>query len=125
MPFERASAQAIEAFGAQFGLSPRPARDGSYTFVFAASGTLTLTPSQDGQRTLVSLARDPGRVDAALMRRVLSQAGVDPTTNRFLHAGLGADDSVLFAISLEQPDLSIPVLEACFQQLSGLHGALR
>jgi type III secretion system chaperone SycN len=125
MPFERAGLRAIEAFAGQFGLAARAARDGSFTFVFAASGTLTLTPSQDGDRAIVSLARHPGRVDSALMRRALSQVGVDPTTNRLVHAGLGADDSILFSIGLEQAELSIPVLDECFQQLAALHSAIR
>jgi type III secretion system chaperone SycN len=122
--FSVGALRAIETFAASLGLPVRPARDGSFSFVFDRSGTLSLTPSNDGARTLVSLARVPPRHDLTVERRALDRAGLNPTTNQFLHAGLAADGSLVFAVSVEDGDISLPALESCFEQLTAAHDAI-
>jgi type III secretion system chaperone SycN len=123
MPFSRSALQVVEAFAAGLGLPPRPARDGSFTFAFERLGQLTLTPAQDASRVLVSLARRPARLDAALMQRALARAGFDPTSGRVVHAGLAADDSLVYAASLDEAELDLPTIDGCLQQLAALHDA--
>lgn len=113
--------RSIEAFAASMRLPARSARDGSYTFVFERSGTLSLTPAQDGMQVLVSLARRPERSDAALQRRALARAGLNPSTSRFLHAGLGNDGSLIFAIGIHDTALDLPTIEDCFRELVAAH----
>src|SRR5262245_23680644 len=95
-----ASLYAIEQFATSIGLAASPARDGSFSFVFERSGTLSLTPSADGSRVLLSLARQPLRVDLAIEQQALQRAGLDATSSRFLHAGLAGDGSIVLAVSL-------------------------
>lgn len=106
----------VEAFAGSLGLPAVPARDGSYSFAFARSGLLTLTAAPDG-RTLVSLARQPARPGRDTEARALAAARPDPTTGRFLHAGLAADGSLVFVLALEPAEFDLPALDACLQQL--------
>jgi type III secretion system chaperone SycN len=116
--------RSVEAFAASLGLPARPARDGSFTFVFERSGTLSLTPAEDGAQALVSLARRPARSDSNLERRALARAGLDPATNRYLHAGLAGDGSVVFAIGIDDTALDLPTLESCLRELNAAHDAI-
>ena len=118
------SLYAIEQFSSSIGLPARPARDGSFTFVFERSGTLSLTPSADSSRVLLSLARMPLRADNAIERRALQKAGIDPTTSRLVHAGLAADGSIVLAVGFGENELDLPALESCFQELVRAHDEL-
>jgi type III secretion system chaperone SycN len=117
MAFTPQITQAIEGFAANLGVPARPARDGSYSFRFERSGTLTLTASEDGARALLSLATAPLRVSEDLEWRILSLAGPDVTTGRFLSAGLARDGSAMFAVGVDEEEMSLPALETCLQQL--------
>lgn len=124
MAFSVHALRSIEAFAASMELTAQPARDGSFTFVFERSGSLSLTSSDDGAETLVSLARQPTRSDPAIERRALAVAGLDPTTNRFLHAGLARDGSIVFAQAIADTAFDLPALEACLQRLIAAHDAI-
>lgn len=113
----------VEAFAAGLGLPANAARDGSYSFAFAQSGVLTLTAAADG-RTYISLARQPARPGRETEGRVLAAARRDPTTNRFLHAALAPDGSVVFAVALEPTEFDLPALDSCLQQLIATHAAV-
>ena len=115
MGFSPGDLDTIASFAADLGLPARPARDGSFSFVFADSGTLALTPSDDGPH--VSLSRRPDRVDARMLRAALGQAGRDPAHGRIVHVGLASDDSLLMSIRLDPNELSLPVLDDCLQRL--------
>jgi type III secretion system chaperone SycN len=121
--FTAGARMVVEAFAASLGLPSSPARDGSYSFAFRQSGVLTMTPGSDG-RTLVSLARKPARPDRALELKALAAARRDPTTNRFLHAGLATDGSLVFTIGLETGELDMPTLDTCFHQLVAVHASV-
>lgn len=113
----------IEAFAASLGLPATPARDGSYSFIFANSGVMSLTPAPDG-RTLVSLAQQPARPGRETEARVLAAARRDPATNHFLHTALAADGSLVFAFALEPAEFDLQSLDACLQQLIAVQEAL-
>lgn len=108
---------AIEQFASTLGLPARPARDGSISFVFERAGTLSMTPSADSSRVLMSLARKPVRPDSSVERRALQKAGIDPTSSRFLHAGLASDGTIVMAESFGENELDLPALEGCFARL--------
>ena len=122
--FSNSALMAISSFAGSLGLTANPARDGSFTFVFERSGTFSLTPSDDGNQALVSLARIPVRTDAAMERRALARAGLNPTTSRFLHAGLATDGSIVFSMALHDTDLDLPTLESCLGELVSAHAEI-
>lgn len=117
MTFSLQAERLIESFAANLGLAARPASDGSYSFVFEQSGTLTFTPSTDGERLFLSLSGKPDRIREDHLERLLSVAGPDISTERFLSAGLTSDNTAIFAVSLEETELNLPTLETCLQQL--------
>ncbi len=124
MSLSPTSLRAAEDFARGLGLPLRPARDGSVGFVFAATGTLTLTGSRDGRRVLVSLARRPPRPDPDLLGRALARAGLDPATGRLVHAGLAADGSLVFSLGLDEGECDRPTLDGCLEQLAAAHHGL-
>ena len=121
MAFSRAGLHVFQGFSEQLGLPLRPAADGSFSFVFSTMGTLTLTPTQDESRLLVSLKRHIARVDAKLLTRALAHGGLDPATNRIAHVGLSADDHIHVTVEVADHDFDLPTLDACIQHLSVLH----
>ena len=117
MTFSPQAVQAIESFAGNLGVPARAAADGSYSFRFERSGTLTLTSASDGVRTLVSLATAPLRLNPDVEYRVLSLAGPDATTGRLLSAGVTNEGAAMFAVSIDDGEMSLPMLETCLQQL--------
>lgn len=124
MAFTHVSRQAIERFAQQLGLPARPARDGSFTFVFADRGALTMTPSRDGRRVVVSLAQRPPRVDGEVLGRALARAGLDPAIDDLVHVGLTGDDSLVFSVGVDDGACDLPMLESCLQALSSAHRSI-
>jgi type III secretion system chaperone SycN len=110
-----------QSFADRLGLPLRPARDGSLSFAFASTGTLSLTPAPDGSRVFVGLARLARRADGDRLRRALMQAGHQASTGRVVRVGLAADDSLHLVTDLADSELDLPSLDACLQELSGLH----
>lgn len=124
MAFSNQALQVIEGFATSLGLPLTPAQDGSYSFVFERSGTLTLTSAADGERTLVSLAARPHRLDQEIEQRLLSLAGPDMTTDRFLSTGVTRDGEAMFVVSIGDGEISLPVLETCMQQIFAARAAI-
>jgi len=124
MAFSPQALQTIRDFAANLGLPAAPAADGSYSFVFQHSGTLTLTSSADGMRTLVSLRARPHRLDSETEERLMLLAGPDITTERFLSAGLTRDNEIMVAVGVEEAELSVPTLETCIRQLVAARSAI-
>ena len=124
MAFSNQALQAIEAFAGSLGVPLTPAPDGSYSFVFERSGTLTLTSASDGERTLVSLAVRPHRLDQEIEARLLALAGPDMTTERFLSTGLTRHGEAMFVVSIDDGEISLPVLETCMQQIFAARAAI-
>ncbi|MBC8129910.1 MAG: hypothetical protein H7Y08_06270 [Rhizobiaceae bacterium] len=124
MAFSDRASQTIGLFAGSLGLSATPAADGSFSFAFERSGLLTLTASEDGERCLASLAKRPVRLDERVERRVIELAGPDPSTRRFLSAGLDRGGSVVVAVSIDDDELDLPILEACLQQLISAQSAI-
>jgi type III secretion system chaperone SycN len=119
--FSSGALQAIAAFAASLGLPPEAAPDGSYNFVFARSGTLSLAPSDDGKRVLICLARVPYRSDVNLEKRFLDLAGMDPTTSTFVHAAMASDGNLVLAIDLEDGRFDRHSLDLALRRLIDLH----
>jgi type III secretion system chaperone SycN len=116
--------QIIESFAASMGLPARAAADGSFSFVFSRSGTLSLTSSEEGDRLLVSLARDPVRSDSDLEWRLLLQAGLDPATQTFLHSGMSPDGGLFHVMEFAEDDVDLPALDAVLRRLMEAHEEL-
>ena len=107
--FSTAAKRAVEDFATNVGLDATPAPDGSYGFELSRSGILSLMPSDNGDRIIVSLTRVPYRSDFSTERKILDLAGLDPTTTTFVHGGLAEDGSIVLSIDVEKPQpASIP-----------------
>ena len=50
--------------------------------------------------------------------------GLDPTTSRFLHAGVAPDGSIVFALSVDDRDIDLPTIESCLNQLIAAHDGM-
>ncbi len=124
-PFSPGERHTVEGFARQLGLDARMAADGTFSFVFQSTGTLTLTPSGDGTRTIVSLSSKVGRVDGDVLHRALRRTGQDDSRGRLLHAGLAPDESLFFMTCLGENEISLPMLEDCLQQLKAALDAVR
>ncbi len=123
--FSSRASGVIGDFAASLGLAlSQPARDGSYSFAFQQSGLLTFTPSTDGRRVLMSLARRPTRMDEAMEQRAVAAAGYDATAGRMLHTGLAPDGSLLAILDLDDQELDLPTIESAFRTLNARHPAL-
>jgi hypothetical protein len=116
--------QVIEAFAAGLGLPPQSAPDGSYNFVFARSGTLSLAPSDDGRRVIVCLVRVPYRADVALEKRFLDLAGLDPTSSTFVRVGRASDGSMALAVDLDDSQFDPQSLDGALRRLIDLHDSV-
>lgn len=123
MAFSTRALMTIEAFAGNIGIAAMPAADGSFSFVFDRSGTLTLTCAADGTRTLASLYMRPVRMDEKREQLLLSLAGPDITTRRFLSTGVAPDGAVMFVVGIDDEEMNLPTLEICLQQLRAARAA--
>jgi type III secretion system chaperone SycN len=123
MSFSAPVSRTIEAFAAQLGLPTSPAADGSHTFVFNRSGSLTFTAAEP-RRVVISLSRRIDVMNETVERRILSLAGPDVNGRHFVHAGTTRDGSAVFAISLDEGRVDLPAIEVCLQQLLAAQSAL-
>jgi len=122
--FSTAAQRTVEDFATNVGLTATPAPDGSYGFELSRSGTLSLTPSDSGDRVIVSLARVPHRSDISIERRLLELAGLDPTTNTFVHSGLAEDGNIVLSIDVGEGLFDLATLDAVLQRLIELHASI-
>lgn len=122
--FAGESLRAAEDFAAQMGLPCRPARDGSVSFVFAQTGTLTLTPGEDGEAMHVSLMRRPARVDPETARSALAAAGLDASSGHLIHVGLTSDEDLIFSVRLARGEVSPQAIESALDLLRQRHDIL-
>ncbi|WAJ30494.1 hypothetical protein [Antarcticirhabdus aurantiaca] len=116
--------QTINAFAASMGVEAAPAADGSYSFVFQRSGTLTLTAASEPGRVLVSLAARPQQLDERLEGELIQLAGPDPSTGRLLSVGVGRGGHVIFAVGLDDDEMDLPAIETCLRQLMAARAVL-
>ncbi|MEJ1160545.1 CesT family type III secretion system chaperone [Prosthecomicrobium sp. N25] len=114
------AAAAVERFAASVGLAPRPARDGTVSFLIAGAGLLTLTPAEDGDRLLVSLAWAPDRPRPEDELALLACAGRNPSTGRYTHAGIAPDDSFVLTLAIEDAEVDLPALDETLRALTDL-----
>ena len=105
-------------------LSAKPAADGSYTFVFSSSGTLSLTSSDDGNRLLVCLSRNPGRSYPELEWQVFSSAGLDASTQSFVHSAMSSDGDLFHVVEIEETDVELTALDSALRRLIDLYAGV-
>lgn len=118
LPF--AARGAVEAFAASMGIPAKTAPDGSIGFRFRNSGTLSVTPTSNSARVLMSLAWFPADKTATAERRLLDRAGVDPITGEALHTGLAPDGSFICAVALDAAGLDLPTFDERLRMLLSL-----
>lgn len=114
----------VEKFAENLGLSAQVAADHSYGFVLANSGTLSVTPSDDGKRVIISLARAPNRSDVALQLRFLGLAGLHSGTGTLIHAGIAPDETMVLATDLDEDRFDMQSLDETLSRLIELHNSV-
>jgi type III secretion system chaperone SycN len=115
LPFQARAA--IEALAASLGLPFRPAPDGSVGFRFQRSGTLSVTPTTDSNRVVMSLAWRPATAATEAQGRLLAAAGLDATTGDMIQTGMAPDESFVCAMSLDATRLDLPTIDAGLRAL--------
>lgn len=118
LPFQARAA--VDAFASMIGLEARPARDGSVSFLFRQLGTLSVTPTSDSARVVMSFDWTPSRTSADMQWRLLSRAGADPTTGESIHTGMAPDGSFICALSVETGRLDLPSFDERLRTLMSM-----
>ena len=122
--FSPSAVQAIEDFVQNLQMSSvAPAPDGSYTFAFTRAGDLSICPSEDGKRAIMSLkSRDPRRLTSEDMTRLLTLAQRDPITQTPISAGL-VGGQVVLAANIRDDAFDLQKIELCLDRLIALQTA--
>lgn len=114
----------LSGFVARIGLPWRPGPSGSASYQFERSGLVTFTPSEDGQRVILSLAAPSLRPNETTERQLLENAGQDANLNRFVHTGLSRNGDYHWAVIFDNDELSEPLIDRCLQRLIELRRAI-
>jgi hypothetical protein len=114
----------VEKFAENLGLSAQVAPDHSYGFVLARSGTLSLVPSEDGKRIIVSLARVPNRSDIAMQLRFFDLAGLHFGASTCIHAGIAPDETMVLATDVDEERFDMQSLDETLSRLIELQNAV-
>jgi Tir chaperone protein (CesT) family len=108
---------AITAFVANLGVKTRAASDGSYSFRLSRSGVLSLTPSEVGDRLLISLSWSERGPESETLWSLLNRAGFDATTNRFMHSARADDGRMVLGLEFSEAELDAPTIDLAARRL--------
>lgn len=108
---------AIERFAETLGCAARAAADQSYGFSLSRSGTLTFLPTEDGNRIIVALGRQPNRSDLGLQLRFLALAGPQSGSATFVHAAMTADETMVLATDIDDEGCDVQSLDQAVSRL--------
>lgn len=122
--FTNAGLHAIKSFAERAGIAAVPARDGSYSFTFERSGTLSFVPSENGDGLIIFLMRTPPYPDSRRELKALQLAGDDRPTGRSLHAGVTQDGAIIVSFVLDNSDVDVPTVLACIDRLISVQDEL-
>ncbi|MGV6871589.1 CesT family type III secretion system chaperone [Pseudochelatococcus sp. B33] len=115
--FTNASLHAIESFAERAGIVAIPARDGTFSFTFERSGTLSFVPTDDSEQLIIFMKRTPRYPDPDRELKALKLAGDDRSTRRTLHAGVTAEGAIVLSFVLDNSDIDVPTVLACIDRL--------
>lgn len=124
--FSSQAQQTIAAFAESMMMNgvPRPAADGSYTFLFEKSGTLTLIPASDGRNVILAVGRRPAIDDVSTMRVFFGNAGLEVTSTGPLHAGIAPNGDYYYAVVIPNGRFNLPTLETALNECFAAHDAV-
>lgn len=117
MAFSNQVVRTIDEFAASMNIVARPAADGSYSFAFQHSGTLTFTSAAAGDATLLSLHVSTSFLNEETEMRLMQLAGPERSTNRFLSVGVTSSGAAMLVVKIGDPEMNLPQIETCLQQL--------
>ncbi len=121
--FSQRALKTIDDFVSNIGMQEiAPANDGSFTFAFEHAGVMSLTPSMDGKRAILSLKKMPIRQPLTEdIKAFLKLAQFDPITRKPITAGMAANGGLVLAISIDENSFDLPTIEACLDRLIELY----
>lgn len=122
--FSQQTVRTIDEFAASMHIVAHPAVDGSYSFVFERSGTLTFTSTPSGDTTLLSLHVPLPVLNEDMELLLIRLAGPEISTGRFLSAGVCRDGGAMLAVKIADEEMSLPQIETCLQQLLAARAAI-
>jgi hypothetical protein len=122
--FSTMATRVIESFAAGMGIMPLEAEDHSYGFEFEKRGKLSIVPSEDNDRVIVCLARQPRRSYDSTRRLLLDLAGFNSSGNEAIHAGIAPDGSFVLAIDLDVARFDLQLLDQTLSELDALHDSI-
>lgn len=120
--FSDRNLEVIQAFccGMQMPMASLSA-DGSITFDIETLGTLSLTPSRDGKRALISLKRRLQFPQIEDLKRFMTLPQWNPYLALPISAGMSADGGLLLVAAMDEPSVTLQTLEQCVAELIKLH----
>lgn len=124
MAFSNQVVRTIDEFAASMSIVARPAADGSYSFAFQHSGTLTFTSTAAGDATLLSLLVSTSFLNEATELRLIQLAGPERSTNRFLSVGMTSSGAAILVVKIGEQEMNLPQIETCLQQLLTARSAI-
>ncbi|MGQ3214495.1 MAG: hypothetical protein ACT6U0_14155 [Shinella sp.] len=124
MAFSNQVVRTIDAFAASMNIAARAAADGSYSFAFQHSGTLTFTSTPAGDATLLSLHVSTSFLNEEAEFRLMQLAGPERSSGRFLSVGVTSDGGAMLVVKIGEQDMNLPQIETCLQQLLAARAAI-
>lgn len=122
--FSDQSFAVVGEFSRNLGLGDvRPVEDGSVSFEFEQAGTFSITPARDGNRILLSLAQNRGRLLAENLWEFFSLSGWDPVIGAPVNAGMSSKGDVVLVVSLDVGGQTLQMIELALDRLIELHGS--
>lgn len=121
--FSRQAISTIDEFAASMSIVARPAVDGSYSFAFQRSGTLTFTSTPTGETVLLSLHVSVPFINDETELRLMQLAGPERSTNRVLSVGTTRNGGAMLVVKIGDQEMNLPQIETCLQQLLAARSA--
>lgn len=122
--FSTQSLNVLQGFSQNMGIPQvDPMTDGSVTYHFDRAGTLCFAPSEDGTRIVVTLKRPAHGAQTEDLKRFLALSHWDSYLALTINAGMGADNGLVLAASIQERDFNLQTVEQCVDRLISLHGS--
>ncbi|WP_068310228.1 CesT family type III secretion system chaperone [Polycladidibacter hongkongensis] len=107
----------LHSFADTVGVPFEPAADGSVSYSFSESGTISFTPARNGDALVISRSRTLQTQERTDLTALASQSAYVAELQSDLFVGLTPQGDVYFSTVLFAQEISLPKVEAAIDQL--------